>query len=219
LRSKVKVVDASNDWEVFGVYEADQEQGTLNAPNDSLALRMPDVLIGDTSFQRMLIAQKKSESIESIAGQAELARWNSLEVLSAIPRIVLATQEQFVPQMINFESVSGVDFKKGCYPGQEIVARSQYRGVVKRRLQLAHTASSILALDLAKPGVELFHEGDATQPCGMVVLSAPNPSNLDHIDFQVECKLDALEAGEIHLGKSDGPVLKIDSLPYPLLEI
>jgi folate-binding protein YgfZ len=219
LRSKVKVVDASNDWEVFGVYEADQEQGTLNAPNDSLALRMPDVLIGDTSFQRMLIAQKKSESIESIAGQAELARWNSLEVLSAIPRIVLATQEQFVPQMINFESVLGVDFKKGCYPGQEIVARSQYRGVVKRRLQLAHTASSILALDLAKPGVELFHEGDATQPCGMVVLSAPNPSNLDHIDFQVECKLDALEAGEIHLGKSDGPVLKIDSLPYPLLEI
>ena len=201
------------------MYGANQEQVTLNAPNDSLALRMPDVLIGDTAFQRMLIAQKKSESIELKKDEAALAQWNSLEVLSAIPRIVLATQEQFVPQMINFESVSGVDFKKGCYPGQEIVARSQYRGAVKRRLQLAHTESSTFALETSKPGMELFHEGDATQPCGMVVLSAPNPSNLDHIDFQVECKLDALEAGEIYLGKSDGPVLKIDSLPYPLLEI
>jgi folate-binding protein YgfZ len=142
-----------------------------------------------------------------------------LEVLSAIPRIVLATQEQFVPQMINFESVSGVDFKKGCYPGQEIVARSQYRGVVKRRLQLAHSASNSMSLEMAKSGVELFYGGDASQPCGMVVLAASNPNYPDRIDFQAECKLDALEAGEIHLGNSDGPVLKIDLLPYPLIEI
>jgi folate-binding protein YgfZ len=166
----------------------------------------------------VLIAQKKNESelSKSKIEAASLAQWNSLEVSSAIPRIVLATQEQFVPQMINFESVSGVDFKKGCYPGQEIVARSQYRGAVKRRLQLAHTAPTPSALELAKPGTELFHESDPSQPCGMVVLAA---SNLDRIDLQVECKLDALEAGEIHLGKSDGPVLKIDPLPYALIEI
>jgi folate-binding protein YgfZ len=139
--------------------------------------------------------------------------------MSAIPRIVLATQEQFVPQMINFESVAGVDFKKGCYPGQEIVARSQYRGAVKRRLQLAHTVSTPSTLTMAKPGVELFHSSDTAQPCGMVVLAAFNPDHLDRIDFQAECKLDALEAGEIHLGNSDGPVLKIDLLPYPLIEI
>ena len=219
LRSKVKVVNASNDWEVFGAYETNQEQGTLATSNDSLALRMPDVLNGDTSFKRVLIAQERNESKESMTDEAALAQWNSLEVLSAIPRIVLATQEQFVPQMINFESVAGVDFKKGCYPGQEIVARSQYRGAVKRRLQLAHTALNPSAIDMAKPGIELFSESDASQPCGMVVLAAPNPCHPDHLDFQAECKLDALEAGEIHLGKSDGPVLKIDLLPYPLLEI
>lgn len=218
LRSKVKVVDASNDWGIFGAYQDMSTEGQISPSIGSLALRMPDVLSSDQSFQRVLIAQKKNESelSELKTNAAELAQWNSLEVSSAIPRIVLATQEQFVPQMINFESVSGVDFKKGCYPGQEIVARSQYRGAVKRRLQLAYTASSPSALELAKPGTELFHESDPNQPCGMAVLVA---SNLDRIDLQVECKLDALEAGEIHLGKSDGPVLKIDSLPYALIEI
>ena len=223
LRSKVKVLDASNDWEVFGTYQHNQASDPIVTPKDSFALRMPNVLSGDQSFMRVLIAHKKSESQTFKTQESALSCWNSLEVLSAIPRIVLATQEQFVPQMVNFESVSGVDFKKGCYPGQEIVARSQYRGAVKRRLQLAHTtldtASQSSSIELAKPGAELFHEADATQPCGMVVLAALNPNHPNRLDYQVECKLDALEAGEIHLGKSDGPVLKIDSVPYPLIEI
>ena len=219
LRSKVKVVDASDDWEVFGTYQNEDASQPTNPPKDSLALRMPDVLAQGQSFQRTLIAQKKVGPTPSSIDQTSLDQWNSLEVLSAIPRIVLATQEQFVPQMINFESVAGVDFKKGCYPGQEIVARSQYRGAVKRRLQLVHIDTSVTALELSKPGVELFLEGDASQPCGMVVLAASNMANSARIDLQVECKLDALEIGAIHLGVSDGPVLMIDSLPYPLLEI
>jgi len=219
LRSKVKVVDASNDWEICATYQVNQTEDRIAIPAVSLALRMPDVVDGDKSFKRVLIARKRSEMKELPKDDTALAHWNSLEVLSAIPRIVLATQEQFVPQMINFESVAGVDFKKGCYPGQEIVARSQYRGAVKRRLQLAHTASNPSNLVMAKPGVELFHQGDASQPCGMVVLAASSPNHPDRIDLQAECKLDAIEAGEIHLGNSDGPVLKIDLLPYPLIEI
>ena len=219
LRSKVKVVDASNDWEVFGAYQSQNAVQSSNPPKDSLALRMPDVLTQNQSFQRILIAQKKSGATLSSVDQGSLDQWNSLEVLSAIPRIVLATQEQFVPQMINFESVAGVDFKKGCYPGQEIVARSQYRGAVKRRLQLTNIDTSATALELSKPGVELFQAGDASQPCGMVVLAASNAANTARIELQVECKLDALEMGAIHLGTSDGPVLMLDSLPYPLLEI
>jgi folate-binding protein YgfZ len=219
LRSKVKVVDASDEWEVFGAYQnADTSQST-SPPKESLALRMPDVLIQSQSFQRTLIAQKRTGGIPSSVDHSSLDQWNSLEVLSAIPRIVLATQEQFVPQMINFESVAGVDFKKGCYPGQEIVARSQYRGAVKRRLQLTHIDTSATALELAKPGVELFQADDASQPCGMVVLGARNAADSTRIDLQVECKLEALEIRVIHLGTSDGPALMLDSLPYPLLEI
>lgn len=219
LRSKVKVLDVSNDWDVFASYQNSQGEQSTDLPSGALALRMPDVLAEGQSFQRTLIAKRKVDGNISTVDEDALRQWNSLEVLSAIPRIVLATQEQFVPQMINFESVAGVDFKKGCYPGQEIVARSQYRGAVKRRLQLAHIESSESFLDLAKPAVELFHDGDASQPCGMVVLASSNPSQPDRIDLQVECKLDALESGQIHLALSNGPVLKIDQLPYPLIEI
>lgn len=219
LRSKVKVLDVSNDWDIIGAYQDKRAESRITMPPQAIALCMPDTVIGNQSFQRVLIAQKKAESPIFSVNEAALARWNSLEVLSAIPRIVLATQEQFVPQMINFESVFGVDFKKGCYPGQEIVARSQYRGAVKRRLQLAHTDANPPIPEITKPGVELFHDGDTNQPCGMVVLLAPCPDGSERVDFQVECKLDALASGEIHVGSSDGPVLKIDLLPYPLLEI
>ncbi|MBU3636340.1 folate-binding protein YgfZ [Polynucleobacter sp. es-MAR-4] len=219
LRSKVKVIDASIDWDVYGSYQNDHDEQPKPLTEGSIALRIPDVVIHEQCFQRTLIAQRKSEANVSLIDELALDQWNSLEVLSAIPRIVLATQEQFVPQMINFESVAGVDFKKGCYPGQEIVARSQYRGAVKRRLQLAHTDASVSSLNYAKPGVELFHDSDASQPCGMVVLAALNSEDGNRIDLQIECKLDALESGAIHLGMSEGPVLKIDQLPYPLLEI
>ncbi|MBU3557921.1 folate-binding protein YgfZ [Polynucleobacter sp. Ross1-W9] len=219
LRSKVKVTDVSNEWIVTGLYNSDQQIADLKIENDCIALRLPDVLVGDRSVARVLVAHPEQESLNIQNTNETLKSWNALEVLSAIPRIVQATQEQFVPQMINFESVAGVDFKKGCYPGQEIVARSQYRGVIKRRLQLAHLSGAAFNEGQALPGTELFHSNDPTQPAGMVVLSAPSQSDSQRIDLQIECKLEALESGNIHLGSADGPVLKIDLLPYPLIEI
>jgi tRNA-modifying protein YgfZ len=221
LRSNVKVTNFSDDWIVSGLYGSEQQISDLKLKDDCFALRMPDVLVGNDSVARLLIARPQRDSLE-IQNENEnemLYAWNELEVLSAIPRIVQATQEQFVPQMINFESVAGVDFKKGCYPGQEIVARSQYRGAIKRRLQLAHLTDIKTTENLALPGVELFHSNDPTQPAGMVVLSSPSQSDPHRIDLQIECKLEALEDGDIHLGSVDGPVLKIDPLPYPLIEI
>jgi tRNA-modifying protein YgfZ len=219
LRSKVKVTDISDKWIVSGLYGSEQQIAELKLKDDCIALRMPDVLIGNESVARLLIARPQQESINGQNINEMLNSWNELEVLSAIPRIVQATQEQFVPQMINFESVAGVDFKKGCYPGQEIVARSQYRGAIKRRLQLAHLSGAHFNEILALPGTELFHSNDPTQPAGMVVLASPSQSEPQRIDFQIECKLEALEVGNIHLGSADGPVLKIDLLPYPLIEI
>lgn len=219
LRSKAKVIDASNDWDIFGALIESKDEATLNVASNALALQLPSVLDEGKSFSRLLFATPRAEETLPKVNGDLFNIWNSLEVLSGIPRIVQATQEQFVPQMINFESVAGVDFKKGCYPGQEIVARSQYRGAVKRRLQLAHAESNPLTLELAIPGTELYHSSDTAQPCGMVVLAAPNPNQTQRVDLQVECKLEALENGEIHLGNSAGPVLQIDPLPYPLIEI
>ncbi|WP_286298429.1 folate-binding protein [Polynucleobacter sp. TUM22923] len=218
LRSKVRVSNASDEWDIDGAYVLTQDHPVHPIATDAFALRLPDVVDGQQTFSRVLTAKPKLGNALVQESRSDLEEWNNLEVLSAIPRIVLATQEQFVPQMINFESVLGVDFQKGCYPGQEIVARSQYRGAVKRRLQLAHFDTDSASAYLSKPGDELFHSRDVTQPCGMVVLSSPSPSQPGRVNLQVECKLDALEAGEIRLGL-DGPVLAIDPIPYPLLEI
>jgi folate-binding protein YgfZ len=217
LRSKVKVIDASSQWSVSGYCCNDGDIADLKIEDDQIGLRLPNVLTNNQTYSRVLIAGKNDSSDKKLSDDS--MQWDHLEVMSAIPRIVLATQEQFVPQMINFESVAGVDFKKGCYPGQEIVARSQYRGAIKRRLQLAHTSIDSLGSLSMAPATELFHVNDPSQPAGMVVLSSLSPTDPNRIDLQVECKLDALESGEIHLGSVQGPVLKIDSLPYPLIEI
>lgn len=219
LRSKVKVTDLSSSWNVSGFYGTEEKMSMKNFGDQCIALRMPDVLVGSESIARLLLAYSNEAPIDTENSSDALCVWNELEILSAIPRIVKATQEQFVPQMINFESVAGVDFKKGCYPGQEIVARSQYRGAIKRRLQLAHVIASEQDEPYTLPGSELFHSNDPGQPAGMVILSAKHPADSGRIDLQIECKLEALGSGEIHLGSATGPVLKIDLLPYPLLEI
>jgi tRNA-modifying protein YgfZ len=218
LRSRVKVVNVSSKWSISGQFDLSQRIDSIAVADGQIALRLPDVLLNDQSIGRLLLAQENTGCTPA-EDVPSLKVFNDLEVLSAIPRIVLQTQEQFVPQMINFESVAGVDFKKGCYPGQEIVARSQYRGAIKRRLFLAHFVDENQGASKITPGTELFHDQDPGQPAGMVVLSAPCPQLSGRINLQIECKLEALEAGNIHLGSSQGPVLQMDALPYPLIEI
>ena len=231
LRSKAKVADLSATTVCFG-YCCDETVSASNSQellselqriSGAHLLELPPVALvaGSTSYKRYLMSlpseheakiYELSERYE-VKGTAEY--WNWLEVISAIPRITSKTYEQFVPQMINMESLKGVDFQKGCYPGQEIVARSQYRGTIKRRLQLAQTQHSALP----NMGTEIFHSADPTQPCGMVVLAACDPLDTNKIDLQVECKLEAFETGTVHLGEATGPVLRFQALPYPLIEI
>lgn len=220
LRSKVTVTNVSNDWTITGYCTSASLEG-IALDKASVALQLPDVMAASVAMRRVLIAQPTPVGdlpIDSLSDDAEIL-WRSLEVMSAIPRIVAATQDQFVPQMVNFESVYGVDFKKGCYPGQEVVARSQYRGAIKRRLQLAHCALDQL-IDLPTgPGTEIFHVDDPSQPAGMVVLSAASIADTRRMDFQMEVKTELMKAGTFHLGKPDGPILMLDQLPYPLIEI
>lgn len=135
--------------------------------------------------------------------------WRLADIRAGIPQITPATQEQFVPQMINFELVDGVNFKKGCYPGQEIVARSQYLGKLKRRMLPARIESAEPAA-----GTEVYSSADPDQPCGRVVNAAT--VGTDSSEALVEVKLAATEAGSVHLGSVNGPVLRFGSLPYPL---
>jgi folate-binding protein YgfZ len=136
--------------------------------------------------------------------------WNWLEIKAGIPVITPATQEQFIPQMVNLEAIGGVSFQKGCYPGQEIVARTQYLGKVKRRMYLANIQS-------AKPvaaGDELFSADMTEQSSGMVVNAAPSPDG--GFDVLAVIQISSVEAGKIHWQALDGPTLEIMPLPYLL---
>ncbi|MDN2714029.1 folate-binding protein [Janthinobacterium sp. SUN120] len=140
--------------------------------------------------------------------------WHLSDIHAGIPQITAATQEQFVPQMVNFELLGGVNFKKGCYPGQEIVARSQYLGKLKRRTTLVSIADASVAA-----GGELFAVSDPEQPCGMVVNAAPNGDG--GIDALVEMKLGAIEegssaAGAVRYGSAQGAAVQFLSMPYVL---
>jgi len=135
--------------------------------------------------------------------------WNLSEIHAGVPQIAKATQEQFVPQMVNYELLGGVNFKKGCYPGQEIVARSQYLGKLKRRTTLVSIPDP-----LAAAGMEVFATADPEQPCGMIVNAAANGKG--GVDALVEMKLAAIEAASVRLRSADGVALEFHAMPYVL---
>lgn len=149
-------------------------------------------------------------ALAKILQPSAASAWHLAEIDGGVPHITALTQEKFVPQMINFELIGGVNFKKGCYPGQEIVARSQYLGKLKRRMLHASVSAGS-----AQAGTEVFSVADPAQPCGMVVNAAS--INAQEIACLVEIKLAAAES-DVRLGSADGPALSFQALPYALTD-
>ncbi len=209
LRAQCKLSDASAElplWGLAGPLAGVELPGTawqLSPQEAGVWIRLPDAVAADaTVTARYLGAGVAAPAVPAL----EAAVWAGLEVQSGVARVVAATAEQFVPQMVNLELVGGVNFQKGCYPGQEIVARSQYRGTLKRRSYVVAAAASLA------PGQEVFHSADAEQPAGMVVLAgqAADGAALG----LVELKIATLDGGTLHAGSVSGPVLTPATLPY-----
>jgi folate-binding protein YgfZ len=136
--------------------------------------------------------------------------WDWLRLNAGVPMIVAATQEQFVPQMVNLEVIGGVSFQKGCYPGQEIVARSQYLGKLKRRMFLAHVDAD------AAPGDSLYSADFEGQATGTVVNAAPAPTG--GFDVLAVAQVESANAHTLHLKAADGAALSLKPLPYAMPE-
>jgi len=136
--------------------------------------------------------------------------WDWLRLNAGIPMIVAATREQFVPQMVNLEAIGGVSFQKGCYPGQEIVARSQYLGKLKRRMFLAHVEAE------AAPGDSLYSADIEGQATGTVVNAAPAPAG--GFDVLAVAQVESASTQTLHLKSADGAALTLKPLPYALPE-
>jgi folate-binding protein YgfZ len=209
MRAKAKLSDATEETAVWGLAgSATQSMGDAAV----LPWSKKDLVQGSLislypagSVARQLWVSPASESAP-LGPPLDLALWLWGEVISGVATVSTPVFESFVPQMLNFESVGGVSFKKGCYPGQEVVARSQFRGTLKRRAFIVHSAGPLAS------GDEVLAHGDADQVAGQVVQVAPNPQG--GFDAIVSLQLAAAEAPL----SVNGAELQLQTLPYPLLE-
>ncbi|MGH8433880.1 MAG: YgfZ/GcvT domain-containing protein [Pseudomonas sp.] len=215
--SKSKLGDESARWVRFGLCGADALLAELGLElgaqaehvargNDSIAIRLAD------GRAELWAPADAAESLQARLAahlpHAPLNSWLLAQVRAGIGQVVGATRELFIPQMLNLQALGGVSFKKGCYTGQEIVARMQYLGKLKRRLYRL----SLDASELPAPATELFSPVHRSG-VGEVVLAAHAENGIELLAVLQE---DAVNDGRIRLGSEEGPALSLLELPYTL---
>jgi hypothetical protein len=218
LRSKVRATDASAEWTLLGVSGKDAAARVQRAvgdvprsvhdvinTQDAMVIRLP----GDR--YEIVAANKSRGIIESLSDGAEKADpdyWDWLDIRAGVPVILAATQEAFVPQMVNLDLIGGVSLTKGCYPGQEIVSRMHYRGTLKQRMYLANIAG----IDLPQPGEKLYSSDFGEQACGTIVNAARSPEG-GH-DVLAVIQIASAERADVRWNSPGGARLKFLQLPY-----
>lgn len=225
LRSKVSLKDASADWVQLGLAgdcaEALLQQVLGHLPTEIDAATVTNGihcvrLGGDRPRFLLLVPAAQAESVwqqlSAVATACDSSAWRLLAIRAGEPMVHEATVEAFVPQMTNMQRVNGLSFSKGCYTGQEVVARMQYLGKLKRRMYRAQVASA----EPVNPGIELFSpQSKSGQGAGRVVEAA----RVDDQNWELLAVMEiSLSEGAIHLGSPEGPLLKILSLPYAFQE-
>jgi folate-binding protein YgfZ len=224
LRAKAKLRDASGEWRaraILGPGSAEELKAiapavpavgaTVCLPDGARLHRLQPALQVEERFL-LLQPMPSSDAIKAGLPAATVPEgvfwWTQID--AGIPNVFAATQEKFVPQMINFEVLGGVNFRKGCYPGQEVVARSQYIGKLKRRMQRAHAAQGDVPL-----AADVYRSAEE-QPLGTVVLAAPSPRG--GTDLLFEAPIDRLASATLHVGAPAGEPLELRGLPYELFD-
>jgi folate-binding protein YgfZ len=219
LRAKVKATDATPEWTLLGVAGKDAAalvQRTVGgAPkavhqvahaSGAMVIKLP----GDR--YEIVAARDKAQalltSLESGAEKAGADYWDWLDIRAGIPTILTATQEAFVPQMVNLDLIGGVSLTKGCYPGQEIVSRMHYRGTLKQRMYLANVAGS----NAPQPGEKLYSPDFGEQACGTIINAAHSPQG-GH-DVLAVIQIASAGKGEVRWKSLGGARLEFIQLPY-----
>ncbi|MET0126293.1 YgfZ/GcvT domain-containing protein [Pseudomonas caspiana] len=215
--SKSKLTDESASWVRFGLHNGDgalvnlgldlaQDTDAVARANDLIAIR-----VSPARAELWVRADQAGDIQTRLAAhlsEGTLNDWQLGQIRAGIGQVFGATREEFIPQMLNLQAVGGVSFKKGCYTGQEIVARMQYLGKLKRRLYRLTLADQ----ELPEPGAALFSPVHASA-VGNVVLSAKAE---DGIELLAVLQADAVENARIQLGSPEGPALQLADLPYTL---
>lgn len=227
LRAKVKITDASDEVVSLGLSGANAQevlQGKFDElpqlPLGCIGIEQGSLIrISDTRWQINAAVQQAQMLWAGLSAKARPAGsgcWDWLNIRSGIPVILPQTQEQFVAQMANLDLVNGVSFKKGCYPGQEIVARTQYLGKLKRRMYLAHI-DALAHIDSTEPpqaGDELFSADMEGQASGMLANAAAAPTG--GYDVLAVLQTSSRETQTVHWKSQQGAALQFLPLPYTL---
>ncbi|MCW8891242.1 MAG: folate-binding protein YgfZ [Sedimenticola sp.] len=226
LMSKAKVTDATDELCTIGLAgecavallgkhfsTLPEQPGATIQQADTTLIRLPGA---ETRFQLTGTPETIIPLWQTLAENASPGTpdyWSLLDIRAGIPNIYEETSDAFVPQMTNMQLVDGVSFTKGCYTGQEVVARMKYLGKLKRRMYLA----SVETDTQPSPGDELFAPGSASgQGAGRIVDVRPSPSGGYELLAVAEIK--SFEEGNLHLINDQGPLLHPSSLPYAFEE-
>ncbi len=215
--SKAKLTDDSDAWVRFGLQEGERALQDLGievpAQIDGISRHNGLIAIAvSTGRIELWVPAEQAEQVHAQLAaklsQATLNDWLLGQIRAGIGQVMAQTRELFIPQMINLQAVGGVSFKKGCYTGQEIVARMQYLGKLKRRQYRVSLAGE----NVPEPGTEVFSPTHGSS-VGEVVLAA---RSTDGIELLAVLTADAVQDNNLHLGSPDGPSLDLLSLPYEL---
>jgi folate-binding protein YgfZ len=223
LRAEVGLQRVDEQWVLMGLSgprsEALLAKVAARVPVDADAVHEEDGLIalrlpGPRPRYELLVDPGRSHEVwSSLAMQATPAgpgSWAWLDIRAGLPSVVPATSEEFVPQMTNLDLLGGVSFTKGCYPGQEIVARMHYLGRLKQRMVVAHVEGA----QCPEPGNKVYAASHGEQAAGTVVDAREGPEG--GCDLLAVVQLACLGKDHFHLGDPEGPVLKIGELPYSI---
>ena len=211
LRARLKLSDATSELALRGLIgdatisiAAGANQTSADSQNDAVStIPLP---AADGAPRALWLAPAGTPA--PAGASLSSADWLAAEVRAGVARVTQPVVEAFVPQMLNYESVDGVHFQKGCYPGQEVVARSQFRGAIKRRAFVGQVAGA------AQAGQDVFGAADPSQPVGLIAQAAPVPGGTAVI---AALRLDALKQ-PLAVGRADGPPLSGLHIPYALRE-
>lgn len=213
LRSKVTI--SLSELQVYGVADSSPAQAvwSLRCDGTDTLIQAPGELNGSSRFWRV-------SPLQDAAAQASAGRWESADILAGLPWIGAATQDLFIPQTLNLDLIGGINFKKGCYPGQEVVARSHYRGTIKRRMMAARTAMLDTAPQVQE-GSDVFLRSNTDTSAELVaaarIINQTWLAEQQRSYILMEVVLADLEQGQFQL--EQGQALELQPLPYALPEL
>ncbi|WP_228125762.1 YgfZ/GcvT domain-containing protein [Alcaligenes faecalis] len=210
LRSKVTISLA--ELQVYGVADQSAAQAVWNLQRegDDTLIQAPGDLDGLNRHWRISPQQDTN-------AQASEGRWETADILAGLPWISADTQDLFIPQTLNLDLIDGINFKKGCYPGQEVVARSHYRGTIKRRMMAARTAVLDTAVQVQEAADVVLVSQNAEPVAAARIINRAWQAEQQRLYVLMEVVLADLEQGQFQL--EQGQALELQPLPYALPEL